>query len=89
MSNFSILLSIMSLLMQRAIIYHLCEVISFLTVVCDSSSGCAFLLQVVGAYFEKLGSKSFAVYSIAVTDADNKTWFVKRRHAFTGIFVEF
>jgi hypothetical protein len=36
--------------------------------------------QVVGAYFEKLGSKSFAVYSIAVTDADNKTWFVKRRH---------
>jgi sorting nexin-13 len=29
--------------------------------------------RVVGAYFEKLGSKSFAVYSIAVTDADNKT----------------
>lgn len=48
-----------------------------------------FYLQVVGAYFEKLGSKSFAVYSIAVTDADNKTWFVKRRHAFTGIFVDF
>jgi len=40
-------------------------------------------LQVVGAYFEKLGSKSFAVYSIAVTDADNKAWFVKRRHDFT------
>ncbi|TVU26776.1 hypothetical protein EJB05_29337 [Eragrostis curvula] len=39
--------------------------------------------RVVGAYFEKLGSKSFAVYSIAVTDADNKTWFVKRRHGFT------
>jgi hypothetical protein len=39
-------------------------------------------LQVVGAYFEKLGSKSFAVYSIAVTDADNKAWFVKRRHGF-------
>jgi sorting nexin-13 len=36
--------------------------------------------RVVGAYFEKLGSKSFAVYSIAVTDADNKTWFVKRRY---------
>ncbi|KAJ6817241.1 uncharacterized protein M6B38_411855 [Iris pallida] len=37
--------------------------------------------HVVGAYFEKSGSKSFAVYSIAVTDAENKTWFVKRRHA--------
>ncbi|KXG27792.1 hypothetical protein SORBI_3005G045300 [Sorghum bicolor] len=36
--------------------------------------------RVVGAYFEKLGSKSFAVYSIAVTDADNKAWFVKRRY---------
>lgn len=42
-----------------------------------------YFLQVVGAYFEKLASKSFAVYSIAVTDADNKTWFVKRRHGFT------
>lgn len=36
-------------------------------------------LQVLGAYFEKLSSKSFAVYSIAVTDTENKTWFVKRR----------
>ncbi|KAG9440770.1 hypothetical protein H6P81_020935 [Aristolochia fimbriata] len=36
--------------------------------------------RVVGAYFEKLGSKSFAVYSIVVTDADNTTWFVKRRY---------
>ncbi|KAL8541297.1 hypothetical protein ACS0TY_002520 [Phlomoides rotata] len=36
--------------------------------------------RVVGAYFEKLGSKSFAVYSIAVTDANNNTWFVKRRY---------
>lgn len=36
--------------------------------------------RVLGAYFEKLGSKSFAVYSIAVTDADNNTWFVKRRY---------
>ncbi|KAL3538916.1 hypothetical protein ACH5RR_002282 [Cinchona calisaya] len=36
--------------------------------------------RVVGAYFEKLESKSFAVYSIAVTDADKKTWFVKRRY---------
>jgi hypothetical protein len=41
-------------------------------------------LQVVGAYFEKLSSKSFAVYSIAVTDAENKAWFVKRRYAFTS-----
>ncbi|XP_010548043.1 PREDICTED: uncharacterized protein LOC104819594 isoform X2 [Tarenaya hassleriana] len=36
--------------------------------------------QVRGAYFEKLGSKSFAVYSIAVSDAENRTWFVKRRY---------
>ncbi|XP_022135858.1 uncharacterized protein LOC111007705 isoform X2 [Momordica charantia] len=36
--------------------------------------------RVMGAYFEKIGSKSFAVYSIAVTDANNKTWFVKRRY---------
>ncbi|XP_052194637.1 uncharacterized protein LOC127802703 isoform X2 [Diospyros lotus] len=36
--------------------------------------------RVIGAYFEKLGSKSFAVYSIAVTDADKRTWFVKRRY---------
>ncbi|XP_006663235.1 uncharacterized protein LOC102714235 isoform X2 [Oryza brachyantha] len=36
--------------------------------------------RVVGAYFEKLSSKSFAVYSIAVTDAENKTWSVKRRY---------
>ncbi|KAI6677867.1 hypothetical protein NL676_038663 [Syzygium grande] len=37
--------------------------------------------RVLGAYFEKLGSKSFAVYSIAVTDAGSKTWFVKRRYS--------
>lgn len=37
-------------------------------------------LQVMGAYFEKLGSKSFAVYSIAVTDTESRTWFVKRRY---------
>ncbi|KAL1336934.1 hypothetical protein AAHE18_10G098400 [Arachis hypogaea] len=36
--------------------------------------------RVIGAYFEKLGSTSFAVYSIAVTDAQNRTWFVKRRY---------
>ncbi|KAL0365448.1 UNVERIFIED_CONTAM: hypothetical protein Sangu_0642400 [Sesamum angustifolium] len=36
--------------------------------------------RVTGAYFEKHGSKSFAVYSIAVTDAGNNTWFVKRRY---------
>ncbi|KAJ6821079.1 uncharacterized protein M6B38_395125 [Iris pallida] len=41
--------------------------------------------RVVGAYFEKTGSKSFAVYSIAVTDAENKTWFVKRRHAISEL----
>ncbi|KAL9675555.1 hypothetical protein QQ045_003757 [Rhodiola kirilowii] len=36
--------------------------------------------RVIGAYFEKSGSKSFAVYSVAVTDAENATWFVKRRY---------
>ncbi|CAH9079710.1 unnamed protein product [Cuscuta epithymum] len=36
--------------------------------------------RVLGAYFEKLGSQSFAVYSVAVTDMDNNTWFVKRRY---------
>ncbi|CAJ1939355.1 unnamed protein product [Sphenostylis stenocarpa] len=36
--------------------------------------------RVLGAYFEKLGSTCFAVYSIAVTDTQNKTWFVKRRY---------
>ncbi|KAL8143560.1 hypothetical protein V2J09_016592 [Rumex salicifolius] len=36
--------------------------------------------RVLGAYFEKLGSNSFAVYSIAVTDSENNTWFVKRRY---------
>ncbi|KAB5541377.1 hypothetical protein DKX38_014351 [Salix brachista] len=36
--------------------------------------------RVIGAYFEKLGSNSFAVYSIAVTDSENRTWFVKRRY---------
>ncbi|KAJ8763565.1 hypothetical protein K2173_002448 [Erythroxylum novogranatense] len=37
--------------------------------------------RVLGAYFEKLGSKSFAVYSVAVKDAENRTWFVKRRYS--------
>ncbi|XP_034927320.1 uncharacterized protein [Populus alba] len=36
--------------------------------------------RVMGADFEKLGSNSFAVYSIAVTDSENRTWFVKRRY---------
>ncbi|XP_028765856.1 uncharacterized protein LOC114723784 [Neltuma alba] len=36
--------------------------------------------RVMGAYFEKLDAKTFAVYSIAVTDAENNTWFVKRRN---------
>ncbi|EOA29799.1 hypothetical protein CARUB_v10012892mg [Capsella rubella] len=37
--------------------------------------------RVLGAYFEKLGSKSCAVYSIEVTDVENKTWCVKRRYS--------
>ncbi|KAK8636412.1 hypothetical protein V6N13_124158 [Hibiscus sabdariffa] len=39
-----------------------------------------FLELVIGAYFEKLPTKSFAVYSIAVTDVENRTWFVERRY---------
>ncbi|KAK4804172.1 hypothetical protein SAY86_003989 [Trapa natans] len=37
--------------------------------------------RVMGASFEKLGSKSFAVYSIAVRDTESKTWLVKRRYS--------
>ncbi|XP_074285846.1 uncharacterized protein LOC141611245 isoform X2 [Silene latifolia] len=36
--------------------------------------------RVIGAYFEKIGSTSFAVYCVAVTDAQSSTWFVKRRY---------
>ncbi|KAI3753214.1 hypothetical protein L2E82_25260 [Cichorium intybus] len=36
--------------------------------------------RVLGAFFENIDSKSFAVYSIAVTDADNKTWNFERLH---------
>ncbi|KAI3809821.1 hypothetical protein L1987_19421 [Smallanthus sonchifolius] len=36
--------------------------------------------RVLGAYYENLDSKSFAVYSIAVTDADNKRWNFERLH---------
>lgn len=36
--------------------------------------------RVAGAYFENIDSKSFAVYSIAVTDTQNKSWFVERRY---------
>ncbi|CAK9223803.1 unnamed protein product [Sphagnum troendelagicum] len=36
-------------------------------------------LQVMGAHFEKAGSKTFAVYTIRVGDSDNRTWQVQRR----------
>lgn len=48
--------------------------------ICALADERSLTMQVVGAYFEKLSSKSFAVYSIAVTDANNNTWFVKRRY---------
>ncbi|KAG6413346.1 hypothetical protein SASPL_126055 [Salvia splendens] len=47
---------------------------------CEGLHASKLRCQVYGAYFEKLGSKSFAIYLIAVTDADGTTWFVKRRH---------
>lgn len=51
------------------------------SVICAEGSHFPKLMcRVVGAYFEKIGSKSFAVYSIAVTDAQNDKWFVKRRY---------
>lgn len=36
--------------------------------------------RVLGVHFERVGSKSFAVYSIAVSDSENKTWSVDRRY---------
>ncbi len=39
----------------------------------------ALNLQVMGAHFEKAGSKTFAVYTIRVGDSDNRTWQVQRR----------
>ncbi|XP_078430564.1 phox domain-containing protein isoform X2 [Wolffia australiana] len=36
--------------------------------------------RVIGACFEKISSKSFAVYSIAVADSENQIWIVKRRY---------
>ncbi|KAG6410729.1 hypothetical protein SASPL_128796 [Salvia splendens] len=47
---------------------------------CEGLHASKLRCQVNGAYFQKLGSKSFAVYLIAVTDADSTTWFVKRRY---------
>ncbi|KAH9656282.1 phox domain-containing protein [Citrus sinensis] len=48
---------------------------------CSDGQHCPKLkCRVMGAYFEKLGSKSFAVYSIAVTDSEKRTCFVKRRY---------
>lgn len=41
-----------------------------------------FAGQVVGAHFEKSGSKAFAVYTIKVTDADNRSWQVQRRSGY-------
>lgn len=43
--------------------------------------GPKMFLQVTGAYFEKIGSNSFAVYSIVVRDAENSAWVVKRRYS--------
>ncbi|MED6192844.1 hypothetical protein PIB30_013733 [Stylosanthes scabra] len=40
--------------------------------------------RVIGAYFEKLGSTSFAVYSIAVTDGIETTWFLPPKRIFSS-----
>ncbi|CAG7900913.1 unnamed protein product [Brassica rapa] len=61
---------------------HTCDSKSPNIVLHKESQQCSKLkCRVLGAYFEKLSSKSFAVYSIAVTDTENKTWFVKRRYS--------
>jgi sorting nexin-13 len=40
-----------------------------------------FMGQVMGAHFEKTGSKSFAVYTIKVTDTGHRSWRVQRRYS--------
>ncbi|CAH8350034.1 unnamed protein product [Eruca vesicaria subsp. sativa] len=61
---------------------HTCDSKSPNIVLHNKSQHCSKLkCRVLGAYFEKMSSKSFAVYSIAVTDTENKTWFVKRRYS--------
>ena len=42
-------------------------------------NGC-FVLQVIGSNIVKSGMGTFAVYSIAVTDAANNIWSIKRRY---------
>lgn len=38
-----------------------------------------FRLQVLSANIVRSGSKTFAVYSISVTDMNNNSWSIKRR----------
>lgn len=38
------------------------------------------IAQVMGAHFERLGSKPFAVYTIRVQDTEERTWRIQRRY---------
>lgn len=37
--------------------------------------------QVLGAHFDRVGSKPFAVYTIRVKDTENRTWRIQRRYS--------
>jgi len=38
------------------------------------------IAQVLGAHFDRVGSKPFAVYTIRVKDTENRTWRIQRRY---------
>lgn len=46
------------------------------------------LPQVLGANIVKSGSKTFAVYSISVTDVNNNSWSIKRRCYVSGVLYQ-
>ncbi|XP_024400310.1 uncharacterized protein [Physcomitrium patens] len=46
----------------------------------ESTSQMLLKCEVLGAHFEKNGSKAFVVYTIKVTHTDNRNWQVQRRY---------
>jgi hypothetical protein len=50
------------------------------------------IVQVIGAHFERHGSKPFAVYTIQVRDTEDRTWRIQRRYSwaqanFSNVFI--
>lgn len=43
------------------------------------------IVQVLVAHFEKIGSRTFAVYIIQVKDTENRTWQIQRRYGLAAI----